>query len=295
MELKINEVALPQKITFNYEEMKQELEEKVSFYNGLVYTDEEIKQAKADKANLNKLKKALNDERVRLEKEWMKPFDEFKSQVRDLIATIEKPVEAIDTQVKAYEEKQKQDKADEIAQYFDSIDVPEWLELSSIYDDKWLNASVTMKKVKEAIDSKVAEISSNMEMLSKLPEFGFEASEVYKTTLDVNKAVSEASRMSEMAKKKAEQEAKAREEQEKAVVPSVDEAVNESDTVEELEEIEENVEEEKGPWLEPCVIPDSCNWVTFKALMSADDKLDFMEWMNSRNIKYEIVDTDLPY
>ena len=46
MELKINEVQLPEQITFNYEELKQELTEKVSMYETLVYTDEQIKEAK---------------------------------------------------------------------------------------------------------------------------------------------------------------------------------------------------------------------------------------------------------
>ena len=41
-----------------YEELKQELTEKVSMYETMVYTDDQIKEAKADKANLNKLKKA---------------------------------------------------------------------------------------------------------------------------------------------------------------------------------------------------------------------------------------------
>ena len=67
MELRINEVSVPEQLTFNYEELKQELMEKVSMYETLVYTDEQIKQAKVDKANLNKLKKALNDERIKRE------------------------------------------------------------------------------------------------------------------------------------------------------------------------------------------------------------------------------------
>ena len=61
MEFKINEVQIPEKPTFNYEELKQELQEKANMYASLVYGDDEIKQAKSDKANLNKLKKALND------------------------------------------------------------------------------------------------------------------------------------------------------------------------------------------------------------------------------------------
>ena len=44
MELRVNEVQLPEQILFNYEELKQELTEKVSHYETLVYTD--IKEAK---------------------------------------------------------------------------------------------------------------------------------------------------------------------------------------------------------------------------------------------------------
>lgn len=80
MELKVNNFSVPSTITFNFEELKQELEEKAGFYTNLVYTDEQIKEAKADKASMNKLKKALNDERIRMEKEYMKPFTEFKAR-----------------------------------------------------------------------------------------------------------------------------------------------------------------------------------------------------------------------
>lgn len=68
MELRVNEVAIPEKISFNYEELKAELTEKVAFYETLVYTDDQVKDAKADRATLNKLKKTLNDERIRREK-----------------------------------------------------------------------------------------------------------------------------------------------------------------------------------------------------------------------------------
>lgn len=40
MELRVNEVAIPEKIDFNYEELKAELTSKVSFYETLVYTDD---------------------------------------------------------------------------------------------------------------------------------------------------------------------------------------------------------------------------------------------------------------
>lgn len=127
MELKVNEVAVPEQITFNYEELKQELTEKVSMYETLVYTDDQIKQAKADKANLNKLKKALNDERIRREREYMQPFNDFKQKINEIIGIIDKPVAVIDKQVKEYEEKQKSEKMEAIKEYWDNCDVPEGL------------------------------------------------------------------------------------------------------------------------------------------------------------------------
>lgn len=44
MELRVNEVQIPENITFNYEELKQELTKKVSMYETMVYTDDQIKE-----------------------------------------------------------------------------------------------------------------------------------------------------------------------------------------------------------------------------------------------------------
>ena len=54
MELKVNEYQLPEQILFNYEELKAELTEKVQHYETLVYTDDQIKEAKTDRALLLK-------------------------------------------------------------------------------------------------------------------------------------------------------------------------------------------------------------------------------------------------
>ena len=179
MELKVKEVSIPKNITFNYEELKQELTDKVSMYESLVYTDENIKEAKADRANLNKLKKALNDERIRREKEYMQPFNDFKSKINEIISIIDKPVQLIDKQIKTYDEKLKADKENEIMEYWksevDADHIPDGMTIDAIFDTKWLNASVSMKVVKEAINTAVDKFKTDMETLSNLPEFGFEA------------------------------------------------------------------------------------------------------------------------
>lgn len=294
MELKVKEVSIPKNITFNYEELKQELTDKVSMYESLVYTDENIKEAKADRANLNKLKKALNDERIRREKEYMQPFNDFKSKINEIISIIDKPVQLIDKQIKTYDEKLKADKENEIMEYWksevDADHIPDGMTIDAIFDTKWLNASVSMKVVKEAINTAVDKFKTDMETLSNLPEFGFEAQQVYINTLDINKALAEGQRMAKIAKAKAEKERlekeKAEEEkrvkaeaeakkQEEFIPPVIDEEFD-SKAFSTNNNTEDSVEEAATK-----------EWVSFKCLLSIEDAQALGEFLKNRNIKFE--------
>ena len=268
MEFKVNEVQIPAAITFNYEELKNELQEKASLYASIVYDDAEIKKAKADKANLNKLKKALNDERIRQEKEYMKPFTEFKSQVNEIIGIIDTPIAAIDEQVKAYEEKQKAEKMEKIKEFWDGTDHPDWLTCKQIFDQKWLNASVSMKSVQEAITARLIQIEADVATIGSLPEFSFEAMETYKQALDLNRAIAEGHRLADIQRRKQEAEAAAAErkaEAEKAAAAKPP---------------EESVPCTPEP---PVHVPER-QWVKFAALLSNEDAVALRRFCDSRNI-----------
>ena len=63
MELKIispQEGGFVKEIQWNNEELKAEISEKMQDYKNLVFTEETIKEAKKDRANLNKLKNAAH-------------------------------------------------------------------------------------------------------------------------------------------------------------------------------------------------------------------------------------------
>lgn len=291
MELRVNEVAIPEKIDFNYEELKAELISKVSFYETLVYTDDQIKDAKADKANLNKLKKALNDERIRKEKEYMQPFNVFKAQINEIIGIIDKPIAVIDEQVKAYDEKRKAEKQKAIEDLFSQIGFQNFVTLEKIWDPKWLNASVSMKSIEDQMKSKMYEIGNGVLTLSQLPEFGFEATEVFKETLDINKAISEAKRMSEIAKAKAEAEArrKAAEEARKAA--------EEARKAEEERKAQEKAAEEQRLAMAQAMTPPVQESqpepqkmvVKFEVELTTDDAAALREFFQSRNITFRAI------
>ena len=54
MELRVEPVTFPEVIQFNYEELKAEITSSTEMYKNLVYTDDQIDDAKKKRAELNK-------------------------------------------------------------------------------------------------------------------------------------------------------------------------------------------------------------------------------------------------
>lgn len=277
MELKINEVTIPEAIQFNYEELKQELTEKVSLYETMVYTDDQIKEAKSDKANLNKLKKSLNDERIRREKEYMKPFNEFKARINEIIAIIDKPVAVIDKQVKAFDEKKRQDKMEAIKKLYEESEHPEWLELEQIFNERWLLASVSMRQVQDGIEGWINEINSNLGILAELPEYSFEAIEMYKSSLDIKKAISEGKRLAEIQKRKEEQERLKKEAEERAKAEA-----------KAREELLEAHMPEPEPVQKVTTEPvEQSQWISFRALLTVPQAFELKRFFEENKIEFQ--------
>lgn len=159
MELRMTtdlETALPAEIGFNFEELKQDLTDRLHHYNTLVVTEDAIQDAKNDRANLRKLRDAIDTHRKDVKKRYMQPYNVFEAKAKELTSLIDAPIAAIDGQVKAFEEQQRNQKRMEIESLYEEL-VPEAyrdiIPLDRILDQKWLNKSTTMKSVGEDIAS----------------------------------------------------------------------------------------------------------------------------------------------
>lgn len=278
MELKIKEYTLPEQILFNFEELKTELSERVKMYETLVYTDDKIKEAKADKANLNKLKKALNDERIRREKEYMAPFKAFKAQVDEIIGIIDKPITIIDRQVKEYEEAKKSAKKKEILAYMATIDLPYGVDIARIFDLRWLNATASMASVKAAIDERAAIIQNDLKHLETLGEFSDIAITDYFNNMDLRHALDavkkESDRREQLAKIQAEREAKA------AEAKGASEA---------LLEAAKNAISEPVSEVQPKIQKPLAQWVNFRCLLTVETARRLKAFFESNGIEYRKV------
>ena len=210
LQLIVDPVKIPENITFNYAELSTAIKTKMEEYKGLVYTDDQIKEAKTDRADLNRLKGILKDERIRMKKAYLEPFSDFEDKINNLISVIDEPVALIDSQIKAYEQKQKDDKENEIREKFKEMGFPDYVSLIKVWNPKWLNKSYSMKNIEADLQSRLEEIQKDIDTIRAIPEFSFEALEAYKVNLSLSEAVAKGKEMADIQQRKQEAEEKAR-------------------------------------------------------------------------------------
>ena len=290
MELRIVPYQIPEKIEFNYEEIIQEMEPTVNEKASIYYSDEDIPVAKKDRAKFNTFKKAINDERIRMKKEYMKPFEEFEAKVKDINALADKAVIAIDKQIKEYEDNQKREKLDKIKALWTQMAVPEGLTMEKVYEERMLNTSFSMKKVETCFELAIGKFNRDMATLAALPEFGFEAQQVYIATFDINKALAEGQRMAQIQRQKAEYEAeqarrKAEEEAERVAEQVPVGAV----TAEEIAQSkQEYIEAASANGVHVPKAPEK-QWVAFQALLTMEQAMELKKFFNDRAIEFKAI------
>lgn len=275
MELKVKQVTLPEAIEFNFAELKQEITERTEAYVGMVYTDDQIKSAKADVAMLRKFTKALSDERIRVKKEYLKPYDEFEAKVKELSGIVDKAIVNIDSQIKIFDQIKQDEKKANIEEMFKNMLFPEWMTVEQIWNPKWLNASTSMASIETELLNQKNDIIRNCQTLATLPNYSHEAVLFYQKTLDVSGALAKVTELADIeAKKKKmlEEEAKKRE-TENAFIP-----VPEQSPVIEVEKIQE---EEAAP--EPKM------WVGFEAYLNKTQAALLKDFFNENNIDFRPV------
>lgn len=169
LELIVSDVQEQKAITFNYERLKNILSGKLEVYKNTIYTEDNISEAKADRAKLNKLSKALNDEKKRVKNELLKPYIDFETKVKELIGIVDEATITVDNQIKSFEEKDKQEKLEEIIKYFDekNVDYKGLIDFDKIFQNEWLNKTYTLKKVQMDINHIFTRTKMDIESLEQ--------------------------------------------------------------------------------------------------------------------------------
>lgn len=191
--IKTDFTTLPQSVDFNFEAIKQELSVNLDKYQNLAVTEDSIKEAKADKAKLNRLITAFEDKRKEIKKSCLAPYEAFEKQVKELVGMIDAPVAAIDKQIKVYDEIAKTAKRENIERYYDANigDLRDILPLDKIYNPRWENVTFDLMAATQELFKSIEQVKSDLVVIGAVEDkHQTYAKSVYLETLDLGKALS---------------------------------------------------------------------------------------------------------
>jgi Protein of unknown function (DUF1351). len=187
-------------IEFNKEELKKYLSVQLEKYQGLSYTDEQIKEAKNDRANLNAFRVVIETKRKEVKAKCLAPYETFEKDVKEILAILDAPLLAIDEQIKNFEQKEDEKKIEVIHEMYktliDGKISSKLLTFEKLWQDKWLNKSVRLNAVRDELDSKITAFVNDLEVINDLQtEFSDAVKDKYIQTLDLATALAENKRL----------------------------------------------------------------------------------------------------
>lgn len=273
-------------IDCNFAELKEALAVQMSAYADATVTEDSITSYKKELATLRKIRTAVDDKRKEIEREYNKPVEEFKAQVKSLLEEIDKPIDLINTQLKLFEEDRIAHKRERVSKmYVEQVgEYIKFLPLESNYNPKWDNKSYTDEDIRFDISEKVMKIKSDLAVIEGLnSEIKDELIVAYKNGgNDLTKAVARNNQYFEdkerIAKAEAEAKAKAEkvaEDTQNSLEKVAEELKNGSENVESLSALntlDEIIERTK----------------TVKLIVLEDDLAQVKELLDFSNIKYRV-------
>lgn len=204
------------KIVWNKAELEAAIRAKTAAYTNVVYTEDNMKQAKDDRAELNKLIKVIEDRRKMVKEIINKPYAVFEAELKELLLLIQEPVAMIDGQIKSFENQQKEEKKQKLMEVWQEAigELADILPFDKVFDQRYLNATYALSKASGEIKEKVERFKTDLETIDSLDsKYKLNAKDVYIKTLDLSKALAENKRLVEL-EQRMEAERKRKEEEE---------------------------------------------------------------------------------
>lgn len=198
----------------NAKQIRELVARKIEEYSVDNYQGDE-KQAAKDKAELNAAATRLNDERIKLEREFMSPFNEFKEIVNDTVSLIETASAKLDAIVKEKERREKAEKKAKVAELWESKKFT-LVPLEKVYNTRWENKTYKFTAIESDIDGIISRIESDLNALDSFGEDTAQLKGLYLSTLNLQTALNKGAELKanreRIAARKAEEERRRAEE-----------------------------------------------------------------------------------
>ena len=181
---------------------------KLSDYYSIKEFDEEtLKDAKNERAEVNKFKDKVADFRKEITNKFNEPLEKFTTTAKETEKILKETYDTINSQIKAYEDKQKEEKEEEVKSYFTELCEAENIDFVN-YEQANINVtlSASMKSLKEQAKKFVNKVVDDINLINST-QFVDEIMIDYKKDLNVSRAITEVNnRHAELEKVKQQKE-----------------------------------------------------------------------------------------
>lgn len=209
-------------IESNMKEVKGYVEELNNYYKNITFTEETIKEAKEEKAKVNKFKGQVADYRKNIVAEYNKPIKAFEDTAKETEKLLTDTYNTINQQVAIHEDKIKKAKEQEIKNYFEKYKKENNIDFVD-YEQAEINItlSASTNKLKEQAKAFIDKIVDDLKLI-EIQDCKEEILVEYKRDLNISRAIQEVTNrhklLEEEKKKQEEKQNKFIEEASKSVI-----------------------------------------------------------------------------
>ena len=281
--LRSETVTIPQAIE-NIQVLKKELAERLDYYKTLVVTEDGIKDAKADKAALNKLKTAIDDQRKEVKRQTMALYEPLEKECKELLSMIDEPIGVIDSQLKAFDEQKKAAKYQALTEFFAKVNTLDFVKLEHVLNPKWANATAKLDALKDEMSGNIQRIVDDYADIKKLYADSTMLTAIlqrFEQTRDKGAALAYA----------AEIERRERAEQERREREAVEKFMREQEQ-REVDYVQRSHEKVTNPTIVPTPaepVPEPIGQATFRVVGTRSQLRALAAYMRENGINYEVL------
>ena len=196
--------ALPV-VKFNKEEIMKEISNRMQYYSNIEVTEETMKESKTDLANLRKFRDSFEEKRKELKKKFLKPYEDFEKEYKEIIELIDRPLNLINAQILRLEYDQKETKKKNIKLYYEkeAKDFVNLVPFERVFKDKWLNKTCSTKSIKEEIAEFIKTFKCGYETIKNLNQkYEKQIIDKFIQTFDLSVALAEGKRLEQQENNK---------------------------------------------------------------------------------------------
>ena len=157
----------------DYEAFKIRAQEARDYLMQLDVSPESEQECKRTVATARKISDQLNQEKIRIKKAVLEPYNAFEDQVKEIIGIITEGENVARDKLKTIDDQRREEKKEEIRKIWDmrigSFTCGQYLTFDHFLQDRHLNKTVPISEVEKEMVEFMESTSFDIEALSKMP------------------------------------------------------------------------------------------------------------------------------